>query len=86
MESLWFKRAFPNLHGLYLYYTSDIPQAADSSLAHESYPWAEGQTLFNGLTRMVLVDILSGASTRVPALGVVALVGLALMAHGPERR
>uniref|UniRef100_A0A7S2AZX5 Uncharacterized protein n=1 Tax=Alexandrium andersonii TaxID=327968 RepID=A0A7S2AZX5_9DINO len=86
MESLWFKRALPDTPGLYLYYTSDIPQAADSSLAHESYPWAEGQTLFNGLTRMVLVDILSGASTRVPALGVVALVGLALMAHGPERR
>lgn len=58
MESFWFKRALPDTPGLYLYYTSDIPQAVGASLAHESYPWEEGQTLFNGLVRMALVHML----------------------------
>lgn len=68
MESFWFKKALPDTPGLYLYYTSDIPQAADSSLAHESYPWQEGQTLFNGLARMVLVQMLQdmGAPEQPP--------------------
>mmetsp|Transcript_103353 Transcript_103353/g.323314 ORF Transcript_103353/g.323314 Transcript_103353/m.323314 type:complete len:633 (+) Transcript_103353:99-1997(+) len=62
MESYWFKRALPDTPGLYLYYTSDIPQAAGSTLAHEHYPRREGQTLFNGLVRMALVHMLQGMS------------------------
>lgn len=58
MESFYFKKGLDGIPGLYLYYTSDIPQASDSSLAHESFPWEEGQTLFNGLVRMVFVHML----------------------------
>jgi len=64
MESFWFKKGLDGIPGLYLYYTSDIPQASDSSLAHESYPWEEGQSLFNGLVRMVLVHMLDLVAAR----------------------
>jgi len=67
MESFWFKKALPDTPGLFLYYTSDIPQAADSSLAHESYPWKEGQTLFNGLVRMVFSQMLQDISAETPS-------------------
>jgi len=58
MESFWFKKALPHIPGLFLYYTSDLPQCHESSLAHESFPWEEGQTLFNGLARMAFVHML----------------------------
>lgn len=61
MEGYWFKKAFHDTPGAYLYYTSDLPLAEGSSLAHESYPVGEQQTLFNGILRLALVDILDRA-------------------------
>jgi len=78
MESYYFQKALAGTPGLYLYYTSDLPQAADSSLAHEQFPWQEGQTLFNGLVRMTFVHMLGlmedSSSTRAVAAawGIVA--------------
>lgn len=59
MEGAWFQAALSGVPGLYMYYTSDLPMQEGSTLAHESYPWREGQTLFNGLIRIMFKHLLT---------------------------
>jgi len=66
MEGAYFREALPDVPGLYLYYISDLPHAEGSSLAHESFPWEEGQVLFNGLVRTTLVHMLEAMKKEQP--------------------